>query len=142
MTLRPDELEDEARRQTGLDDFGDGAHREGLERLTASMNEEADLTEVGEMVQQVRLVMLLSSRLRIEETYRNHPEIEQRGGRGPGLRHRTPPHRHHRAEPAGGGRSRSSARCACGSRARPARRRRRRRSTATPASPRPRPDWP
>jgi hypothetical protein len=76
MTLRPDELEDEARRQTGLDDFGDGAHREGLERLTASMNEEADLTEAGEIVQQVRLVMLLSSRLRIEETYRNHPEIE------------------------------------------------------------------
>jgi hypothetical protein len=83
MTLRPDELEDEARRQTGLDDFGDSAHREGLERLTASMNEEADLTEVGEIVQQVRLVMLLSSRLRIEETYRHHPEIEREEVVGP-----------------------------------------------------------
>ncbi len=83
MTLRPDELEDEARRQTGLDDFGDGGHREGLERLIASMNDEADLTEVGEMVQQVRLVMLLSSRLRIEDTYRDHPEIEQEQVGGP-----------------------------------------------------------
>jgi hypothetical protein len=83
MTLRPGALEDEARQQTGLDDFGDGTHREGLERLIASMNEESDLTEVGEMVQQVRLVMLLSSRLRIEETYRNHPEIARQRVEGP-----------------------------------------------------------
>jgi hypothetical protein len=83
MTLRPDVLEDEARRQTGLDDFGDGGHCEGLERLVGAMNEEADLTEVGQLVQQARLVMLLSSRLRVEETYREHPEIAREEVEGP-----------------------------------------------------------
>ncbi len=83
MTLRPDELEDEARQQTGLDDFGDGLHREGLERLIASMTEDSDLTEVGEMVQRARLGMLLSSRLRVEDTYRAHPEIEREQVEGP-----------------------------------------------------------
>ena len=48
MTLDADELEATARAETGLDDFGDGGHREGLERLVASMNEEGDLTETGE----------------------------------------------------------------------------------------------
>jgi hypothetical protein len=83
MTLQPDALEDEARQQTGLDDFGDGGHREGLERLTASMNAESDLTEVGEVVQQARLGMLLSSRLRVEQTYREHPEIAEEVVEGP-----------------------------------------------------------
>jgi Sulfotransferase family len=83
VTLSPDQLEEEARQQTGLDHFGDGGHREGLERLTASMNDEADLTEVGELVQQARLGMLLSSRLRIEDTYRQHPEIAQQEVEGP-----------------------------------------------------------
>ena len=105
MTLRPDELEDEARRQTGLDDFGDGGHREGLERLIASMNEEADLTEVGEIVQQARLVMLLSSRLRVEETYREHPEIARQEVEGPVFVIGLPRTGHHGAEPAGGRRS-------------------------------------
>ena len=39
MTLDADALEAAAREQTGLRDFGDGYHREGLERLVASMNE-------------------------------------------------------------------------------------------------------
>ena len=47
MTLDADELETAARDETGLGDFGDGLHREGLERLVASMNEEGDLTETG-----------------------------------------------------------------------------------------------
>ena len=44
MTLDADEIEAEARQQTGLDDFGDGEYREGLDRLVRSFNEEADLT--------------------------------------------------------------------------------------------------
>src|SRR6185437_13154473 len=55
VTLDADALEADAREQTGLRDFGDGYHREGLERLVASMNEEADLSETGEISQRMRL---------------------------------------------------------------------------------------
>jgi hypothetical protein len=83
MTLDARELEAEARERTGLDDFGDGSHREGLERLVTSMNEEADLTETGEIMQRIRLVSLLSSRLQIEDTYRAHPSIDDEEVEGP-----------------------------------------------------------
>ena len=83
MTLDADELEDAARQKTGLDDFGPGDHREGLERLVASMNEEADLTELGEVMQRIRLETLLSSRLQVEDTYRANPSIEEEEVEGP-----------------------------------------------------------
>jgi len=65
MTLSADALEDMARERTGLRDFGDGTHREGLERLVDSMNEEAGLSESGEVMLLHRLVNLLTSRLQI-----------------------------------------------------------------------------
>ncbi len=86
MTLVADELEDEARRQTGLEDFGDdgvGGRREGLDRLVRSFNDEADLTEAGEMMQRIRLVSLLSARLQVEATYAAHPEIAHEDVEGP-----------------------------------------------------------
>jgi len=83
MSLDVDELETEARHQTGLEDFGDGEHREGLERLVRAFNEEADLTEAGEVMQRMRLVALLAARLQIEETYRAHPEIDEQVIEGP-----------------------------------------------------------
>ena len=83
MTLDPDELEADAREQTGLRDFGDGYHREGLERLVASMNEEGDLTETGELMQRGRLGAHLVARLQVEATYREHPEIEEQEVEGP-----------------------------------------------------------
>lgn len=83
MTLDPDDLEAAARDQTGLSDFGDDYYREGLERLVASMNEEADLTEMGEMMQQGRLTAFLAARLAIEDTYRSHPEIAEQEIEGP-----------------------------------------------------------
>ena len=88
MTLDAGELEDEARHQTGLDDFGDTMFRDGLERLVRSFNEEADLTEAGEVMQHVRLVSLLSSRLQVEDTYRIAPGDRRRGNRRTRLRHR------------------------------------------------------
>ena len=77
MTLDADELEAAACEQTGLNEFGDGYHREGLERLVSSMNEEADLTETGELMQRGRLGAHLVARLQVEATYRAHPDIEQ-----------------------------------------------------------------
>ena len=83
MTLDANQIEAEARQQTGLDDFGDGQYREGLDRLVRSFNEEADLSETGEVMQRIRLVSLLVSRLRVEETYRTNPEIDDAVIEGP-----------------------------------------------------------
>ncbi len=83
MTLAADALEDAARAEAGLDDFGDGHHREGLERLVHTLNREADLTEAGEMMQHIRLVSHLVARLGIEDTYRAHPEIDEQQIDGP-----------------------------------------------------------
>jgi len=83
MSLDVEGLEAEAREQTGREDFGDGSHREGLERLVTSLNEEAELTETGEVMLRIRLVGLLASRLRVEDTYRAHPSIDDEGVEGP-----------------------------------------------------------
>lgn len=83
MTLSADELEAAACEETGLTDFGDGHHREGLERLVASMNDEGDLTEMGELMQRIRLGAHLTARLRVEQTYREHPEIADQVVEGP-----------------------------------------------------------
>lgn len=83
MSLDVEALEAGAREQTGLDDFGDGSHREGLERLVRSLNEEAQLTETGEVMLRHRLVGLLASRLQVEDTYRAHPSIEAEEVEGP-----------------------------------------------------------
>ena len=83
MTLSADELEQAACEETGLTDFGDGLHREGLERLVASMNEEGDLTDTGEMMQRIRLGAHLTARLRVEQTYKERPEISEQVVEGP-----------------------------------------------------------
>ncbi|MEX5635063.1 sulfotransferase family protein [Parafrankia sp. FMc2] len=71
-----DELLDEARAGTGLTDFGDDAFREGLERLTRSLETEARLNTTGQAVLRRLLGGLLSQRLQVEDWYRRHPEID------------------------------------------------------------------
>jgi hypothetical protein len=66
----------EAQRRTGLDDFGDPAFLEPLERLLRSLREEARLNDVGVAMQFERNVGLLVNRLRTEDAFRRHPEIE------------------------------------------------------------------
>src|SRR5665213_1610311 len=83
MTLSVDRIEDDARTQTSLDDTGGDHYREGLKRLVASMNDEGTLTEMGEVMQQMRLSTLLAARLGVEETYRQHPEIDDQVIGGP-----------------------------------------------------------
>ena len=83
MTLNADDLESQARDETGLSDFGDPYYREGLERLVASMNNEAELTEIGEIMQTMRLVAHLTARLGVENAYREHPEIVEQHVGGP-----------------------------------------------------------
>ena len=99
--MRPqDELLAEAQEQTGLDDFGDDAFREGLERLVRSLRTEATLNDLGEVVLPQLIVNLLSQRLQIEDWYRRHPEIDDEPvvdpliglGPTPGWAARHPPH--------------------------------------------------
>jgi hypothetical protein len=83
LSLELERIEGDARAQTGLDDTGGNHYREGLERLVESMNNEGDLTEMGEAMQHHRLGALLVSRLQVEDTYRMHPEIDDQEVAGP-----------------------------------------------------------
>ena len=83
MSLDVDQIEADARAQSGLEDPGGDHYREGLERLVAAMNDEAALTEMGEAMQHARLTALLAARLGVEETYRLHPEIDEEEISGP-----------------------------------------------------------
>ena len=47
------------------------------------MNAEADLTEMGEMMQHGRLAAHLAARLGVEDVYRRHPDIEEQDIEGP-----------------------------------------------------------
>jgi hypothetical protein len=62
--------------QTGLEDFGDDAFREGLEVLLTSLRDEARLNARGEAYIYPRIVTALSQRLQVEDWYRRHPEID------------------------------------------------------------------
>jgi Sulfotransferase family len=83
VTLLAQQIEDDARTQTGLEDTGGDHYREGLDRLVDSMNVEGGLTEMGDVMMHVRLTMLLAARLQVEETYRQHPEIDEQVIDGP-----------------------------------------------------------
>lgn len=73
---RTADLIDRARSKTGLDDFGCGDFRIGLEILTTSLDGEANLNAVGEHAVYERILLHLEQRLQIEDWYRRHPEID------------------------------------------------------------------
>jgi hypothetical protein len=75
LALDVDVIVDRARAETGFDDFGGETWQEGLERLTASLREEAALHELGEQIAAGELVGYLSNRLRIVEWRATHPEV-------------------------------------------------------------------
>jgi hypothetical protein len=81
--LAADALVEEARQATGLEDFGEGPWRDGLERLVDALAREADLTPLGETVLAYRIRTLLGNRLRVERCYRDHPEIARTPIEGP-----------------------------------------------------------
>jgi hypothetical protein len=68
----------EATRQTGgLTDYGDPSFRKALEVLCHSLETEAKLSELGRQLLHGKCVELLVNRLRIEQYFKNHPEIGQ-----------------------------------------------------------------
>jgi Sulfotransferase family len=75
MSFSPAELEDGARAATGLDDFGSSYYREGLERTVEALNTEADLNDLGGVMQHATISNALIQRLKVVDTYKQHPEI-------------------------------------------------------------------
>lgn len=83
MSFSADDLEDGARAATGLDDFGSSYYREGLERTVEALNTEAELNDLGRVMQHATISNALIQRLKIVETYQQHPEIADEVVEGP-----------------------------------------------------------
>jgi Sulfotransferase family len=76
VPLDPDSLIAAATRNTGLADFGAEDWREPFERFCAALDAEAELNLMGRILTRTDLLMFLEARLRVEDLYRRHPEIE------------------------------------------------------------------
>jgi hypothetical protein len=83
VTFSADELEDGARAAAGLHDFGSPYYREGLERTVDALNNEAELSEIGNVIQHATISNALIQRLKVEDTYAQHPEIDDEVVGGP-----------------------------------------------------------
>jgi len=75
MKINANEITDQAKSETGLSDLGEPLFLEGLNRLIDSINNEANLNEIGIQAQPIRIQGLLSNRLRFEEDLKKFPEI-------------------------------------------------------------------
>ncbi len=75
VRLEKDRLIRAARKQTGLQAFGQDFWEEPLEVLLRSINEEARLHPVGRFITAQRITNLLAIRLRAEYWFKAHPEI-------------------------------------------------------------------
>jgi hypothetical protein len=73
--LVPDDLIAAACEQTGVDDFGPDDYREGLTVLCQSINDEAQLSELGDAAVRGTVVGSLANRLRVVDWIRQHPEV-------------------------------------------------------------------
>ena len=69
------EIINEAKNQTGLENFGNPLFVDGFKALINSINKEADLNEIGVEAQKHRLNGILSNMLRIESAFIENPEI-------------------------------------------------------------------
>ncbi|HBQ40855.1 MAG TPA: sulfotransferase, partial [Halieaceae bacterium] len=73
--LELEALRQQAMVDTGLEDFGDPAFYEALERLLEALHTEARLNEFGHMRAEMTILDGLSRRLEIENYLTSHPEV-------------------------------------------------------------------
>ena len=73
--LELEALRQQAMLDTGLEDFGDPAFYEALERLIEALHSEARLNEFGQMRAQMTIADGLARRLEIEDYFKRHPEV-------------------------------------------------------------------
>jgi hypothetical protein len=71
-----DSLLSAAKKNTGLTDFGEDDWFEPFKVFIKSLDEEAELTLIGRILTRSDLLMYLEARLRIEDTFKRHPEID------------------------------------------------------------------
>ena len=64
-----------ARRRTGVEDLGDEGCLTALRVLVRAINEEAELTPTGVLLQKQRIEGALANRLRAQQMLKRHPEI-------------------------------------------------------------------
>jgi len=67
----------EARRRTGLEDFGEPSIEPGLSILVNSLEREADLHPLGRFLMRVHLLDLLETRLRLGQAWRRQLEVPE-----------------------------------------------------------------
>ena len=75
VPLDAESLMSTARRNTGLDNFGEDGWREPFEIFVKSLQEDAALNLTGRIMTRAEILTWLELRLRVEEEYRLHPEI-------------------------------------------------------------------
>jgi hypothetical protein len=75
--FEPDALLDAARAATGLDDFGPDSFRDGLAALCASLVDDAQLNELGDVALPGMLVGSLANRLRVFDWIAKHAEVSE-----------------------------------------------------------------
>ena len=76
VPLDADSLIAAAMRNTGLTDFGSDDWRDPFKVLVKAFDEESELHLIGRLWARSEVLMFLEGRLRIEDTYKRHPEIE------------------------------------------------------------------
>lgn len=76
VPLDPASLIATATANAGLADFGADDWREPFERFCQALDAEAQLNLMGRILSRTDLLMFLEARLRVEDLYRRHPEIE------------------------------------------------------------------
>jgi hypothetical protein len=83
LPMDPDTLCRKAAAATRLQDFGDPSFRDGLDRLCASLEQEAQLTALGRLIARDEILRLLQNRLRCVDLLKRHPEIEDQAVEAP-----------------------------------------------------------
>jgi Sulfotransferase family len=73
--LSAEQLLDDARREAGLDDYGEMRFAEGLGVFVKSVNDEAGLKPDRERALRTEIVRVLVNRLRMQDDISRHPEI-------------------------------------------------------------------
>jgi len=76
VSLDPGDLLAAACARTGLHDYGDPSFRAPLAVLLEAFERDADLSALGRISARGLVLQLLANRLRVEDRFRRHPEIE------------------------------------------------------------------
>jgi hypothetical protein len=76
--LEPDRLVAQARKETGLQDFGDESFQRPMKLLIRALQEEADLNPLGRFMNRANILRLLKHRLYAQDLLKRHPEILER----------------------------------------------------------------